>query len=96
MTDTNNISIDAFTSKEFFLESIVLYYRDQGKRLTNLSKMNKKQLIEVVAKREIPLNDLKRFYNLAIDNKKNMYSYDDDESVKLIKLRKKWEKLYIV
>jgi hypothetical protein len=95
MTDNNNISIDAFTSKEFFLESIVLYYRDQGKRLTNLSKMNKKQLIEVVAKREIPLNDLKRFYNLAIDNKKNMYSYDN-ESVKLIKLRKKWEKLYIV
>ena len=94
MTD-NNISIDAFTSKEFFLESIVLYYRDQGKRLTNLSKMNKKQLIEVVAKREIPLNDLKRFYNLAIDNKKNMYSYDS-ESAKLIKLRKKWEKLYIV
>lgn len=95
MTDNNNISIDAFTSKEFFLESIVLYYRDQGKRLTNLSKMNKKQLIEVVAKREIPLNDLKRFYNLAIDNKKNMYSYNN-ESVKLIKLRKKWEKLYIV
>ena len=95
MTDNNNISIDAFTSKEFFLESIVLYYRDQGKRLTNLSKMNKKQLIEVVAKREIPLNDLKRFYNLAIDNKKNMYSYDN-ESVKLIKLRKKWEKLHIV
>ena len=95
MTDNNNISIDAFTSKEFFLESIVLYYRHQGKRLTNLSKMNKKQLIEVVAKREIPLNDLKRFYNLAIDYKKNMYSYDN-ESVKLIKLRKKWEKLYIV
>ena len=48
----------------------MLYYRDQGKRLTNLSKMNKKQQIQVVAKREIPLNDLKRFYNLVIDNKK--------------------------
>ena len=42
--------------KFFLLESIVLYYRDQGKILTNLSKMNKQKLIEVIAKREIPLN----------------------------------------
>jgi hypothetical protein len=89
----NNISIDDFTSKEFLLESIVLYYRDQGKKLTNLSNMNKRRLIEVVAKREIPLNDLKRFYNLAIQNKKNMYAYSDSD--KIIKLQKKWEKMYL-
>ena len=40
MADNNNISIDAFTRKDVFLESIVLYYRDQGKRLTNLNKIN--------------------------------------------------------
>ena len=48
----------------------------------------------MVAKREIPLNDLKGFYNLAIDNKKYMYAYSDSD--KIIKLRKKWDKLYII
>ena len=94
MTDNNNISIDAFTSKEFLLESIDLYYRDQGKKLTNLSKFNQTKLIEIVAKQEIPLNDLKGFYNLAIDNKKYMYAHSDSD--KIIKLRKKWDKLYII
>ena len=58
MTDNNNISIDAFTSKEFLLESIDLYYRDQGKKLTNLSKCNKQKLIEIVTKTR---NSIKRF-----------------------------------
>ena len=94
MTDNNNISIDAFTSKEFLLESIDLYYRDQGKKLTNLSKFNQTKLIEIVAKRESPLNDLKGFYNLAIDNMKNMYAHSDSD--KIFKLRKKWDKLNII
>ena len=93
MTD-NNLTIDAFTSKEFLMNGIELYYRDQGKKLTNLGKVNKQKLIEIVARREIPLNDLKHFYNMAIDNKRNMYS--DSDSDKIIKLRKKWMKLYIV
>ena len=60
----------------------------------NCIALKSQKLIEIVTKREIPLNDLKGFYNLAIDNMKNMYAHSDSD--KIIKLRKKWDKLYII
>ena len=87
-------SLDEFKTKEFLTEAIDLYFRDKGKKITNLSKQNMAQLKEGITRRNVPLPELAKFYNTALDNAVNAYS--DSNSDKIIKLRKKWKQLYIV
>jgi hypothetical protein len=90
------IDLDVFKSKEFLTAAVDLYYRDKGQKLTNLSKFNMTKLKQIIVKRNIPLSELVKFYNKAIDNMFNMYSDpDSDKSDKIKKLRKKWAQQYI-
>ena len=89
----DNYSLDDFKSKEFLVEGIDLYYRDKGKKISNLSKQNMAELKEGIIKRNIPLDELVKFHNMAIDNE--FRKYKDSDSDKIKKLRKKWETLYI-
>ena len=87
-------SLDEFKSKELLTEAIDLYFRDKGGEITNLSKQNMAQLKEGITRRNIPLPELAKFYNKALDNAFNMYS--DSNNDKIIKLRKKWKQVYIL
>jgi hypothetical protein len=49
------------------------------------------KLKQSIVKRNIPLSELVKFYNKAIDNMFNMYSDSDSDKIK--KLRKKWTRL---
>jgi hypothetical protein len=91
--NNDNYSLDDFKSKEFLKEGIDLYYRDKGKKISNLSKQNMAELKEGIIKRNIPLDELVKFHNMAIDNEFRKYKDSDSEKIK--KLRKKWETLYI-
>ena len=89
----DNYSLDYFKSKELLVEGIDLYYRDKGKKISNLSKQNMAELKEGIIKRNIPLDELVKFHNMAIDNE--FRKYKDSDSDKIKKLRKKWKTLYI-
>ena len=88
-----NDDINDLISVQFLREAISLYYRFEGKTLTNLSKFNRDKLIAIIEKRKIPLHDLVKFYDMAIRNTIDMYK--DSDSLKIIKLRKKWNELLI-
>ena len=88
-----NYSLDDFKSKAFLVEAIDLYYRDKGKKISNLSKQNMAELKEGIIKRNIPLDELVKFHNMAID--KEFRKNKDSDSDKIKKLRKKWKTLYI-
>lgn len=59
----NKLTISSFKLVGFLREAIELYYRHQGKRLTNLSKSNMTRLHGIIERHNIPLKDLKQFYN---------------------------------
>jgi len=91
--NNDNYSLDDFKSKDFLVEGIVLYYRKKRINIPNISIQNMSQLKEGIKRRNIPLDELVKFHNMAIDNE--FRKYKDSDSDKIKKLRKKWETLYI-
>lgn len=59
----NKLTVNSFKLAGFLREAIELYYRRDGKRLSNLSKANMTRLHRIIEQRNIPLKDLKQFYN---------------------------------
>ena len=72
---------------------IVLYYRDKGEETSDLSKQNMSQLKEGIKKRNLPLDELVKFHNVAVEN--DYRKYKDADCDQKNKLRKKWKDLYI-
>jgi len=62
------LSFRDFKSISLLREAIYLYFRDRGEKLTNLGKSNAERLKEIIERFKINLNDLGKFYILAIQN----------------------------